>query len=331
MSEEQLQAVEESEEVIEEQSQEQDSELEEQSSEEGVELSSEQKEELTEEIKEAQAKGESKQQIQKRIEKFILDVNGKQYVREIDLDDKETIKRELQKSLAGQQSMQKYRELEKSLQEENQNLLQNPFKLFEKAQELGVDPQQLAYEFLQAQLAEAEKDPEIKAREEMEQKLAEAERKREEAEARQREMEMRAIRQQEAAAFEEELLDIIRNDDELEYTPKVVKEMINTLIMFDKMGHKDLSFKDIVPTVKYKLEQEMNSLMNSYASKGNWKMLERLVGRQNFEAWRKNQVDSIKNNPSTIESKVKKQAPKQEKTVTKTKKVSQGDFLKRFM
>jgi 23S rRNA-/tRNA-specific pseudouridylate synthase len=63
-------------------------------------------EQLQDQIAEAKASGASKKEIQKMIEKFELKVNGKNVVKEIDLSDKEAIKRELQLALAGRQNMQ---------------------------------------------------------------------------------------------------------------------------------------------------------------------------------------------------------------------------------
>lgn len=295
-------------------------------------LSDSEQQELAEEIQEAKANGETKEEIKERIERFHLKVNGKDYVRDINVNDKEAIKRELQKALAGQQAMQKASEMEKAQQKEQEELLKNPMKLFEKAQQMGIDPRELAYYYLQQQVQEAEKDPETKRQEEFQRKLEEAEKRREEAERKAQQMEFQALRQQEAAAIEEELLDIINNDDELEYTPKVIKEIINTYSMFYDMGHTDLNIKDVIPTVKYKLEKEFNSLFDSYASKGNYKMMEKLIGRKNFESWRQSQIDKVKDSPKPVSSKVtktNKSIKAQESLKPKQKKrISQEEFLR---
>lgn len=293
-------------------------------------LTSGQKQALTQEIKSAQSKGETKEQIQKRIEKFHLKVNGKDYVRELDLNDKDAITRTLQRDLAGQQAMQKAAEFERAQQQRLEKLSKNPFAIFEEAKELGVDPKELAYYYLQQQVQEAEKSPEVKAQEELQRKFEESEKKRAELEERQKNMEFQALKQQQAAAIEEEILDLINSDDELEYTPKVVKEIINTLVMFDKMGYKDIGIKDVIPTVKHKLEREMNALFDSYANKGNYKMMEKLIGRKNFDSWRKSIVEKAKDNPTTIASKVPKVATPQEKQNKPKSKITQEEFLRRL-
>lgn len=293
-------------------------------------LTSGQKQALAQEIKTAQNKGETKEQIQKKIEKFYLKVNGKEYVRELDLNDRESITRALQRDLAGQQAMQKAAEFERAQQARRETLTKNPFAIFEEAKELGVDPKELAYYYLQQQVQEAEKSPEVKAQEELQRKFEESEKKRTELEEKAKHMEFQAMKQQQAAAIEEEILELINNDDELEYTPKVVKEIINTLMMFHNMGQTDLNIKDVIPTVKYKLEREMNALFDSYATKGNYKMMEKLIGRKNFDSWRKSIVEKVKENPTTIASKVPQIATKPVKDNKPKPKISQEEFLRRL-
>ena len=76
-----------------------------------VEVAAETESELKDEIEDAIEEGASEEEVKNMIREFTLKVNGKEFKRQIDLNDEEAVKKELQLGLAGRQAMQRSKEL----------------------------------------------------------------------------------------------------------------------------------------------------------------------------------------------------------------------------
>lgn len=130
-------------------------EVSEEISEENVEVKAETEAELEEEIKDAIEDGASEEDVKEMIRKFTLKVNGKEFIKEIDLSDEETLKKELQLAHAGRQSMQELAELKKTYNAELQRLLEDPFAVLKELNP-EFDPVKLSASQIEKYLKEQE-------------------------------------------------------------------------------------------------------------------------------------------------------------------------------
>ena len=238
-------AVEESSEVVEEASPE---------SEEVVEVQAESEEELEEEIKEALEDGASEEEVKDMIRQFTLKVDGKEFVKEIDLGDEDEIRRQLQLAHKGQKSTQELQELKKMYSSELLRLQQDPFAVL-KELDPNFDPLDLSASYIDKLMKEQEMSPEEKAerqrQSEFEQIKAERDALKKEREDQVKEAEMSKL----AAQIEDDIMDALDGDSELVADRDTVALVAENLMWAAERGMEDITAKDVLPTVKAQLQE----------------------------------------------------------------------------
>ena len=293
------------------------------SSEESNEESSvqaETEEELQEEVEQAIKDGASKEEVQNMIREFTLKVNGKEYKREIDLSDEETLQKELQMALAGRQAMQRSAELEKAYRNDIDRLKTDTASVL---QELDIDPVEFAARVIENHLEQNAKSPEELENErrikEFEDIKAERDRLRQEMEEKARQAEMAKIEKE----IETDILSALESDPELPADPKVIAKVADNMLWAMQNGWDDVTAKDVLPTVKKELQQEFRTIASSLKSNS---ALKALLGDDILNNLREERVQQAKQQVKTLNN-IKSQ-PKAEETEKKVeKKISLKDFM----
>jgi hypothetical protein len=251
--------------------------------------------ELEDQIAEAQANGASKKEIQKMIEKFELKVNGKNVVREIDLNDKEAIKRELQLALAGRQTMQEMAELKKLYTQEINRLRQDPFAVL---QELGIDPDELSYSHLERKVQEAQKSPEEQERDRLQKELEELRGKAKQEEERRIQAEQSRLQEQAAKQLDDEIDEALDEYKHLPRSPRVVKHIASVMMWALDNGMEDITVKDVLPTVEKELKKEISDIIDNLPED----FIEEFIGQRGMEKMRKKRVAQAAQQPKSVAS-----------------------------
>lgn len=291
-------------------------------------LTDEQSDQLKDEVQEAIENGASKKEVQNMIKEFHLKVNGKDYIKKLDLSDEEAVKRELQKALAGQFSMEREALSVKQNKALLEKFVKDPFSVM---QELGEDPEEIALNFLKQRAAEMEKSPEVKEREELQKRLMEREQELERIKQEKEQAEIERYRQEAAISLNNEIIDALSTHKDLPNTPKVVSLIASTLHQaINKYGEVDATVEDVIPTVRYKLEKEMEDFMNKISEHPD--LFEKYVGKKHLENYRNKTISKLKSQPTPVSSKVKStgssSAKKEQSNSAKRKTID--DFLRQF-
>lgn len=298
--------------------------VEESSESEGIESSGpETTEKLQEEINEAVENGASKEEVRQMIEEFHLKVNGKDFVRKVDLNDKEALKRELQMAMAGRQALEESANLKKLYNTEIERLKSDPFAVLK---ELGLNPEDIAYDYLSKKVEEEKKDPLELERERMQKELEAAYKKLEEREKEAQSAEEQRLIQEANISLENEILEALDEDPELPRSPRVIAEIGKTMMWAIKeQGFSDVKVKDVIPTVKHKLQREISDILNSLPDN----LFEQYVSKNRLDKYREQRLSEIKKapKPAPIQSKVRNSGEKKEQPKAK-KRLSLEEFLR---
>lgn len=285
---------------------------------EGVQATTE--EELEGEIEQAIEEGASEEEVKNMIREFTLKVNGKEYKRQIDLNDEEGLQKELQMALAGRQAMQRSAELEKAYKGDIDRLRTDTASVL---QELDIDPVEFAAQVIENHLAQNAKSPE---QIEAEQKASEFQKIKEENERLKKDYEDR-VRQAEMSKVEKEIetdiLGALEGDKELPANPEVIAMVADNMLWAMQNGWEDVSAKDVLPTVKAELQNKFRTIAGSLKSTS---ALKALLGDDILNNLREERVQQAKSQVKNV-SNIKNGAVPEKEVEKEVKKISLKDFM----
>lgn len=285
-----------------------------------VEVKAETEGELQEEIEQAIEEGASEEEVKNMIREFTLKVNGKEYKRQIDLNDEEGLQKELQMALAGRQAMQRSAELEKAYKGDIERLKTDTASVL---QELDIDPVTFAAQVIENHLAQNAKSPE---QIEAEQKASEYQKMKEENERLKKEYEDR-VRQAEMSKVEKEIetdiLGALEGDKELPANPEVIAMIADNMLWAMQNGWEDVTAQDVLPTVKKELQNKFRTIAGSLKSTS---ALKALLGDDILNNLREERVQQAKKQVNNI-SNIKAGAAPDKKEEKEVKKISLKDFM----
>lgn len=275
-------------------------------------------EELQDEIEQAIEDGASQEEVQNMVKQFKLKVNGKEFTKEIDLNDEESLKRELQMAHAGRDAMQRARELEKEYAKAIEELRADPASVFK---ELGMDFNEISEQHLRAQLEEMNKSPEELEREQMQRELErfreEASRAKEESERIQYEQ---AVSQQKQE-LNHEIEEALSSHSDLPPSQKTYQKIAETMMWAIDQGYDDVRVEDVIPVVKNELREEMSTLFEQMPVE----MFEQYIGKKNMGRLREQRISRAKKGSEA--AKVKETAIESVKQESK-KKIRAKDYFR---
>lgn len=287
---------------------------------ESIEVQAETEGELKEEIEQAIEEGATEEEVTNMLREFTLKVNGKEYKRQIDLNDDEGLQKEFQMALAGRQAMQRNAELEKAYRGDIDRLKNDTASVL---QELDIDPVEFAAKVIENHLAQNAKSPEEL---ESEKRSSEYQKMKEENEKLKKDYEDR-VRQSEMAKVEKELetdiLSALEGDLELPANPEVIAMVADNMLWAMQNGWEDVSAKDVIPTVKAELQTKFRSIAGSLKSKS---ALKALLGDDVLNSLREERIEQASKQVKNI-SNIKQNSLPEKTEESVVKKISLKDFM----
>lgn len=266
-------------------------------------------ENLQDKLQEAVEDGASKKELQQMIREFELKVNGKTVKQSIDLNDPEAVKRELQKAYAFNEVSQEYATVRKQLNAKIAEWKNDPAQAL---RDLGVDDLEFSEKRINREVEDLKKDPQQKAMEEKDRKLAEYAAKERAAEERAEQMERERQDQEAYSSLKQEI------QDALSEHPYIKPTELTERRVADMMAHYSVKFPDItasqvIPMVENEMKAEFNELIESLPEE----YIEQFLG--------KNSIDKLSKKFTKPSAQVKKVATKAPVTASQVKvPTSQG-------
>lgn len=273
---------------------------------------------LAGEIEDAVEAGATDAEIQQMVETFKLKVNGQEKEVTLDWNNKDDIVRRLQMAEAGQSAMQRSAELERSFETALQNLSQDPWEVLK---ELGLDPDELAEQRIQAKIAELQKSPEQLAAEARDKELEDLRQKLRKQEEEREQIEFQRLQEQAEIDLDRQITDALSSTTELPKSPYVVKRIADAMLMAMENGHEDVSASDVIPWVEKEINSEMQNLFGAMPDK----MLESYLGNKTIDRLRQSRLSKMKTQP--VKS-IKETGKAEPKTKEEKKKISLNSWLR---
>lgn len=294
------------------------------SSEESSEIKAENDEEFEEEVQQAIEDGASEEEVKEMVRKYVLKVDGKEYVREIDVNNEEEMQKQLQMALKGQKSMQELAEIKKLYTQELQRLKADPFKVL-KEMDPDFDPLAVSSKYIDELMAENEKSPEEKQREaelrELEELRAEKQKLEQERLQAQQEREMAALAQQ----IETDIMSALDSDPELIADKETVALVAQEMIWAEEKGL-NIDAKMAISGVKEHLKRQFNNYSSRFKNPAALKeyMGDDLLSKLREE--RKAQAEKTVKNLNSIKSTAKTESKPAERKKYKISDLISGDI-----
>lgn len=282
-------------------------------------------------MQKAKDAGASKQELKQLREVLELKVNGKVIKKEVDWNDKEALKRELQLAYAGREAMQEANELKKLFASEISRLKSDPWSVIE---ELGLNPDELAELRIQQRIEEMQKSPEQKEKERLQAEREQAFKELENLRKQLKEKEDQEV-QLKREKFEAEVAQDLENNiikaldahKDIAASPKIIARIADTMLWAIDNGFEDVTAEDVIPTVRKEMRSELQDILENLPED----FIEEFIGQKTIEKLRKKRLAAAKqakavNNVSNVAPKTNNSSePKEEK-----KKQKLEDFMRMF-
>jgi|TARA_R110000851_G_scaffold161867_3_gene305570 hypothetical protein len=244
--------------------------------------------ELEAEIEQAVEEGASEEEVQSMVREFVLKVDGKEFTKEIDLNDEEAVRAELQKAYKGQLTMQEKAEQEKLFKEFLENVQSDPFKMIKQ---LNPDFDEVGYAstFFDDLLKEQEMTPEQKEASAKEMRYNEAieraDRLEKEANDRTRNEENAKL----TAGFKNSIEEALNADTELKSDPMTVSRVAHHMHQAALKGI-ELEPKQVLDSVKKEIRDQFKRSAGMLKDQN---LLSKYMGEDLTEQLRKARVEKV--------------------------------------
>lgn len=280
-------------------------------------------EEFEKEVEQAIEDGATEEQIQDMVREFTLKVNGKEFVKKIDLNDEESLKKELQLAAAGRQSMQDLAEIKKLYSSEIERL-RDKSQMTKVLRELGYTEDELIDVFaseINQYLEKSQRPKEEIEAEKRQKEFEQLKREREELEKKLKQKERDEQMQAMEKEIETDILAALDGDPDLPNTPEVISMVADNMIWALSKGYDDITAKDVIPTVKRDLQNKFRNIASSLKSPA---ALKSLLGDDVLGKLREERLEQAKkvSNAKSIKDNAIAKKPEQEK-----KKIKLSDFM----
>lgn len=215
-------------------------------------------EQLQDQIQDAVDAGATKEEIKEMIEEFELKVNGKTIKHKLDWNDKEAIKRELQKSYAFNDVSQEYSNVKKHLNSKIEAWKKDPVQLFK---DMGIDRQQFLEAEVKRELEELELTPAEKKARDYEAKIAAYEAKEAQQRAEQEARERQAQDEQALSVLRSEIQGALAGHAFLKPNEDTERRVADMMASYSQK-YPDITAEQVLPFVEEEVKREFNALMD---------------------------------------------------------------------
>lgn len=284
-------------------------------------VQAETEQELEQEIQDAVEAGASEEEVQDMIRQYVIKVDGKEYTRELDLNNEDEIKRQLQLAYKGQQSMQELQELKKLYSQELENLLADPLERL-KALDPNFDPLEASGKYIEKLMKEQEMTPEQKAEMAREKELKELREERDRLRQEAEQREQQAIMQKLADEIQEDIMSALSAD------PDLVADRDTVALVAGEMADAaekniDMSAKEALVQVKANLRKQFDKTTSMFKSNA---ALKQYVGNNLLDKLRIERVEQAKKQVKNLES-IQNVSKKEAEKKPEKPKVNLNDIL----
>jgi len=256
---------------------------------ESVKVQAETEQELEEEIQNAVNEGASEEEVQNMIRQYTLKVDGKEIIKEIDLNNEDELKRQFQLALKGQKSTQELAEIKKAYEKGLKNILSNPFEAL-KELDPDFDPLKLSADYIESMYKAQQMTPEEKEEKERIDKYEKLKEEHERLLKENQEREEMAARQAVAEEIQSDIMSALDEDGELVADRETVSLVARELIWAAERNI-EVSAKDVLPTVKQLLKEQFNNHANRFKSS---EILKKYMGESLTEKLREQRIKDAK-------------------------------------
>lgn len=244
--------------------------------------------------KEAVPSEEKKEESKKSNKRtFNLKVDGEEFTQELDLDDEEAVKRELQLARMGNKRAASAKELEKQVTELLEFAKSNP-KAF--IAEMGVNPEDFAEQILSEAIANSKKSPEVLEKEKLQAELEKLRKEKESADSAKKQAEFEKLQEQASKQLESEMIEAL-DSSKLPQSPYIVKRVADYLSLALE-NNIELSVKDVLPLVQQELRGDMKQMIAAMGDE----VLEEYVGKDRLGSYRKKMIAAAKQAAATTQN-----------------------------
>lgn len=233
-------------------------------------------------------------EIKKMMKSYELQVNGKSKKIEVDTNNDDEVKKYIQKALAADEKFQEAATYRKQAEQLVELLQTDPLKVLRNPA-LGLDIRKMAEQILINDLEEQQKTPEQKELEEARQKLKdfEEDKKRSEDERKQAIFQQKLTEQQQIT--ENSIITAIDNSS-LPASPYAVRRVADIMVSAVENGWEDVTIEKIMP---YAEEIIMGELQQIFTKHNTPEKLEKIVGKEHLNNYRKSVIAKVKATPKT--------------------------------
>jgi hypothetical protein len=221
------------------------------------------------------------QEVEKRIKKLKLKVDGQEIEEDFDLDDEDRLVKELQMSKMGQKRAQQHADLEKQVRAFFQAFEKDPF---EAMHQLGMKPDQVIDQYINKQMDQAKKSPEQIQREKLEQELQRIKAERESEKETAKTKELARLQEQAFTQYDLQMEQSLAKSD-LPKTPYTVKKIADYMLVALQAG-KDVTPEDVIPLVREEMHSDLREMFASLPEDA----VEQLLGEQMLNKLRKRRI-----------------------------------------
>jgi hypothetical protein len=248
-------------------------------------------------------------EIKKALKSYEVKVNGKSKTIDLDMDNDEEVKKYIQKAMASDERFQEASNYKKQAEQLVDMLQKDPLSILRNPA-LGLDIRKLAEQVLLQDLEEQQKSPEQKKLEDYERRLKEYEdnKKKDEDERRAQQIEAATARNQQE--IENSMMQALEKSD-FPAEPFFIRRVADAMASAIENGWEDVTVEDIMPYVEGRMKSDFGSLIGKHKEPAK---LEKLLGKDVLNEYRKHSVAKVKAAPSTAaKSTVKPEEPKEVK------------------
>lgn len=253
-------------------------------------------EEVFEDLPEDEAPKETPKEAAARKKKYQIKANNKLRDIEIDLDNDDEIKRYLEKAMGADEKFQEAAMTRKQAEALIDMLKTDPRKILTHP-DLGIDVKALAYQIINEELEDLSKTPEQKRLEEMEKKLKDYEENEKKTKEEKRKAELEKFEMEQQQMLDDQITAALQTTA-LPKSPYVVKRVADAMIEAFSLGYETVTPEQVMPYVEQSIQREISEMFGAMPDE----VMEKLLGKQRLDGYRKARVAKAKAAPATAKS-----------------------------
>lgn len=228
--------------------------------------------------------------------KIKLKVDGQELEEEVNLDDEEYLRRELQLAKVAQKRMGEYANLEKRVQAFLEDLRNNPRKVLTDPS-LGIDMKAVIAEIINEEAENSKKSPEQLEREKLEKELQSLKDEREKEKEDFKRKEFERLQSQAYEQYDVQMTKALEKSD-LPKSPYTIKKMADYMLLA-LQENIDVSPEDVLPLVRQELQSDLKEMFALMPDE----VIESIVGKDVIGRIRKKSVTKAKEMAAKVKPK----------------------------